>query len=164
MTTSDMTLREIADSLKLRATGVLDAADSYWADEMEIWHSFDDRLQKIRGEVRAAHSRAKLAAFHKAMPSFERIVTMYLSPSTNAIVELTTWTGRMEYAPGVINADGVTIGNKSVTIYTVDNGKIVRMDIFDDPSTSRASAELTAYGGMSTAGKSSSPEQANSRG
>ena len=155
MTTSEP-LTEIADSLRLRATGVLDAVDAYWAEDMEIWHSFDDRLQHIKGAVRAAHSRAKLAAFHSAMPSFQRVITMYMSPSTNTIIELTTWTGRMERAPGVINADGVTIGNKSVTIYTVRNGRIVRMDIFDDPAASRASAELTAYGGMTPATRSAS--------
>lgn len=151
MTSTETSLTEIAESLRLRATGVLDAADGYWAERMEIWHSFDDRVQHIDGAVRAAHSRAKLAAFHRAMPSFERIVTLFVSPSTNSIIELTTWTGRMDEAPGVINADGVTIGNKSVTIYKVDGGKIVRMDIFDDPAESRASAELTAYGGMSAA-------------
>jgi ketosteroid isomerase-like protein len=147
---TDPSLAEIAESLRSRATGVLDAADDHWAEDMEIWHSFDDRVQRIKGRVRAAHSRAKLAAFHRAMPSFERIVTILLSPSTSSIIELTTWTGRMDDAPGVINADGVTIGNKSVTIYRVAAGKIVRMDIFDDPAESRASAELTAYGGMSS--------------
>ena len=147
MTTSEP-LIEIADSLRVRATGVLDAADAYWAEDMEIWHSFDDRLQHIKGAVRAAHSRAKLAAFHGAMPSFERVITMYTSPSTNAIIEITTWTGRMDNAPGVINADGVAISFKSVTIYTVREARIVRMDILDDPASSRALAELTAYGGM----------------
>jgi ketosteroid isomerase-like protein len=147
MTTSEP-LTEIADTLRVRATGVLDAADAYWAEDMEIWHSFDDRLQHIKGSVRAAHSRAKLAAFHGAMPSFERVITTYTSPSTNAIIEVTTWTGRMEHAPGVINADGVTISFKSVTIYTVRDGRIIRMDIIDDPAASRALAELTAYGGM----------------
>jgi ketosteroid isomerase-like protein len=151
LTRTESDLTEIAESLRRRAGGVLDAADAYWAEDMEIWHSFDDRVQHIKGEVRAAHSRAKLAAFHRAMPSFKRIVTHYLSPSTHSIIEITAWTGRMEEAPGVINADGVTITNKSVTIYKVAHGRIVRMDIFDDPAESRASAELTAYGGMSPA-------------
>ena len=145
----ETTLREIAQKLQDRADGNLEAAEDIWADEMVIWHSFDDREQHIAGALRGAHSRAKLQAMHSSMPAFRRIVTYYVSSRTNAIIEMTTWTGTMEKGPEAAGNQGATIGNKSVTIYTVKDGLVNRMDILDDPAASRATAELTAYGGMS---------------
>jgi ketosteroid isomerase-like protein len=143
-------LSEIADKLRSRATGVLDAVDDCLAGELVVWHSFDDREQSIRGSLRAAHSRAKLAAFHRAMPGFERTITVLECPATSTVVELTSWTGAMEDVPAIPGSAGVSVDFKSVTIYTVVDGVISRIDVFDDPASSRAMAELTAYGGMST--------------
>lgn len=144
-------LEQIADKLKRRAAGDLNAAEDIWADDMVIWHSFDDREQHIAGHLRGAHSRAKLKRMHDAMPDFQRTVTYYVSASTNAVVELTTWTGTMENVPGPVGTRSVSIDHKSVTIYNVDeHGLVCRMDILDDPASSRATAELTAYGGMPT--------------
>jgi hypothetical protein len=131
-------LSEIADKLRSRATGVLDAVDDCLAGEL------------VRGSLRAAHSRAKLAAFHRAMPGFERTITVLECPATSTVVELTSWTGAMEDVPAIPGSAGVSVDFKSVTIYTVVDGVISRIDVFDDPASSRAMAELTAYGGMST--------------
>jgi hypothetical protein len=144
-------LEEIADKLERRAAGDLNAAEDIWAEEMVIWHSFDDREQRIPGDLRGAHSRAKLEGMHNAMPDFKRTVTYYLSASTSVVIELTRWSGTIENVPDPAGTRSVSIDHKSVTIYNVDlNGRVWRMDILDDPASSRATAELTAYGGMPT--------------
>ena len=143
-------LHEIARKLAVRAGGDLEAAEDIWAEEMVIWHSFDDREQHIAGWLRGAHSRAKLQAMHSTMPTFRRLVTHYVSESTNAVIEVTRWVGTMEHSPTASGTGGVSIDHKSVTVYNVRDGKVHRMDIFDDPASSRATAEMTAYGGMTS--------------
>jgi ketosteroid isomerase-like protein len=146
--THQSTLHEIAEKLRRRADGDLTAAEDCWSDDMVVWHSFDDREQHITGHLRGAHSRAKLEAFHRAMPNFRRIVTVYVSESTDTLIEITTWTGHFEQADAAVAVDGMTIGNKSVTIYTIVDGKVARLDILDDPAASRAQGELTAVGSL----------------
>lgn len=141
-------LSEIADKLRVRASGVLDAIDDCLAEELVVWHSFDNREQRIRGSLRAAHSRAKLAAFHRAMPGFTRTITVVECPATRTVIELAGWTGTMRDVPAIPGGTGVSVDFKSVTIYTVAEDMITRIDIFDDPASSRAMAELTAFGGM----------------
>lgn len=150
MNDSPERLSEIADRLRVRATGVLDAVDDCLAEDLVVWHAFDDREQRIRGPLRAAHSRAKLAAFHRAMPGFTRTITVLECPATSTVVELAGWTGTMRDVPAIPGGAGVSVDFKSVTIYTVREGMISRIDVFDDPASSRAMAELTAFGGMNT--------------
>ena len=149
MSNSRAVLEEIAGKLERRASGDLNAAEDIWSEEMVIWHSFDDREQRIPGHLRGAHSRAKLSGMHNAMPDFRRTVTYYVSASTNAVIELTRWTGTMEKVPDPAGTRNVEVDHRSVTIYSVDEaGKVHRMDILDDPASSRTTAELTALGGM----------------
>ena len=145
MTTTSVGLEDLADRVRRRAEGDLDALDGCWAEEIIVWHSFDDREQRIAGDLRQAHSVAKLKAFHAAMPNFQRSVDVHVTDRTSSVIEITTWTGRVA-TTDVVGATGVEIGYKSVTIYTVRDGRVTRLDIFDDPAASRSTAEITAYG------------------
>jgi hypothetical protein len=135
-------LHEIANKLKERAAGNLEAVRDIWADDMVVWHSFDDREQHIPGWLRHAHSLAKLNAMKDRIPEFRRIVTHYVSESTNAVIEVTTWVGEAGDDPDV-GLRIERIQHQSVTIYHVANGRVHRLDILDDPAASRATTQQT---------------------
>lgn len=137
MDESASTLEQIVERLRLRAEGQWQALDGLWADETVFWHAYDGQEIRLSGGSRAEVSKAEHEAFERALVDFSRKSIYHVSPSTDCIIEVAEFSGTTH--------NGELVTNPVCLIYTVEQGKIARLDIFDDASKSRKMAEILAH-------------------
>lgn len=131
-------LEAIAERVARRAQGDWDALREYWADEVTVWHCYDDAEEQIIGLSRSSGASAELNALGRVLDDFARTSTVHVSDKTGTIVETSVWTGRTKA--------GVNMRNCTCILYTVTDGRISRMDVYDDSNQSRRFAELLVHG------------------
>ena len=137
MTVPKAGLAEIGDRIRRRAAGEWDALRDVWADEVLVWHCYDDIEERFTGLSRSSGGSAELEAFSQALEDFTRDSRIHVSPHTGTVVETSLWSGRLR--------TGELMRNATCVVYTVQEGRIVRMDIYDDSNRSRRFAELLVH-------------------
>jgi ketosteroid isomerase-like protein len=130
-------LDEVADRIRRRSAGEWDALRDTWADEVVVWHCYDDVEERYTGLSRSSGGSAELEAFGQALDDFSRDSRIHVSPDTDSVVETSAWSGRTH--------TGTSMRNATCVVYTVSDGRIVRMDIYDDSNRSRRFAELLVH-------------------
>lgn len=134
---SPTALEELAALMRRRAQGEWDALGGRWADTVVVWHCYDDKEVSFPGNLRGDDTGAELATLERALTDFSRRSTFHVSESTSTIVETSRWSGVTRGAQRVENATCV--------VYSIDGGRISRLDIYDDSNRSRVFAELLVY-------------------
>ena len=119
----ELTVEEIAELLRRKAAGEWEALEDVWADEVVTWHNFDGIARHATRSQKAAGSRRELEAFEQAMPDFCRSSTVHLAPASNLIFELSRWTGTFR---------GSVVAVPVCHVYSVEKGRIARVDIYAD--------------------------------
>jgi ketosteroid isomerase-like protein len=137
MPQSQTSLAEVADRIRRRAVGDWDALRDVWADEVVVWHCYDDVEERFTGLSRSSGGSAELEAFSEALEGFTRDSRIHVSPETETVVETSIWSGRLR--------SGTPMRSATCVVYTVRDGRIVRMDIYDDSNRSRRFAELLVH-------------------
>ena len=127
----------MADRIRRRAAGDWDALRELWADEVVVWHCYDDVEERYTGLSRSSSGSAELDAFSQAMDDFARNSRVHVSAETSAVIETSVWSGRLR--------TGTPMRNATCVVYTVEDGRIVRMDVYDDSNRSRRFAELLVH-------------------
>jgi ketosteroid isomerase-like protein len=130
-------LEELADLMRRRAGGQWDALGGRWADTVVVWHCYDNKEVAFPGNLRGDDTGAELTGFERALKDFSRRSSFHVSESTNAIVETSRWSG--------VTHDGQRVENATCIVYSIDGGRISRLDIYDDSNRSRVFAELLVH-------------------
>jgi ketosteroid isomerase-like protein len=130
-------LNDIAERLRRRAPGEWEALDGVWADQTVFWHAYDEEEIHLTGGRRGDVSRMEHAAFSRALRDFRRESTFHVSSSTGTIVETSVFSGT--------TPNGMRVTNPVCFVYTVMDGRIVRLDTYDDASKSRKMAEILVH-------------------
>lgn len=131
-----LALSDIADRIRRRAAGEWDALREVWAGEVVVWHCYDDVEERFTGLARSSGGKAELEAFTDAVDGFARTSVVHISPDSSTVIETSVWSGSYQ---------GRTVRNATCVVYTVANGVVVRMDIYDDSNRSRRFAELLVH-------------------
>lgn len=131
-------LETLADRITRRAAGEWDALRDDWADVVVIWHCYDNAEERVTGLARSEGASAELATLSRVLDDFARTSTVHVSETTNTIVETSVWTGRTKTGRDMINSTCV--------VYSVVDGRIARMDVYDDSNQSRRWAEVLVHG------------------
>jgi ketosteroid isomerase-like protein len=108
-----------------------------WADETVYWFAHDEEEIRIAGGTRSEISRREHEAFHRALRDFRRDGVYHVSESTSAIVEAATFSGTTH--------NGKAVRNPTCIVYTIEDGKIARLDIYSDPTKSLKMAEILVH-------------------
>lgn len=137
-------LETLADRVVRRAEGDWEALREYWADEVVVWHCYDNAEQRFKGHARSSEAGAELTALSRVLDDFARTSTVHVSESTNTIIETSVWTGRTKA--------GLDMRNSTCVLYSVVDGRITRMDVYDDSNQSRRFAELLVHGLIAAGG------------
>ena len=116
-------IEEIVARLRRRADGETDALDGVWADETLSWRSYSLAEQAMTSDQRNDLSRRELEAFTRAMPDFTRTSRFHVAAATETVVEQTTWAGTARDGP---------VHVELCLIYTVNDGRITRVDMYSD--------------------------------
>lgn len=117
------TIDEIVDRLGRRASGDAAALDPVWAPESVSWRSYNGQETTMTAEQRSALARSEIESFIKAMPDFRRESALHPSPSTDSIIEFSTWSG---------TRDNVSVRVELCLAYRVAGGQIQRVDMYAD--------------------------------
>lgn len=134
---SGLTFREVVDRLRRRSAGEWDALDGAMADDVVVWHAYDDAEVHLPGGARSSVAGAEMRAFVDAMPDFRRDSVFHPCQETGTITEVTRWTGT--------TLGGAALTNATCIVYSVAEGRIQRIEIFDDSARSRSFAELLVH-------------------
>jgi ketosteroid isomerase-like protein len=129
------TIDEIVDRLARRAAGDAAALDPVWAPESVSWRSYDGRETTMTAGQRRALARTEIESLADAMPDFRRESSFHSSPSTDAIIEFSTWSG--------------TRGEAAVRVeiclaYRVRDGRIERLDMYADAGQFKVLGDVLA--------------------
>jgi ketosteroid isomerase-like protein len=143
MATGDEVLADLVNRLRRRSSGEWAALDGAWAEETIFWHAYDEEEIRLPAGSRADVSRREHEAFARALRGFRRDSTYHLSPSTDTIVEVARFSGT--------TGAGTQVSNSVCLVYSVEDGKIARLDIYDDAGKSRKMAEILAHSLMGDA-------------
>lgn len=126
---------DIVDRLRRRAEGDAAALDDVWAPESVSWRSYNQQESIMSAAQRAALARREVESFGSAMPDFSRESTFHPSPSTQTVVEFSTWSG---------SRDGVAVRVELCLSYAVATGRIDRVDMYADPTQLAALSAVLA--------------------
>jgi ketosteroid isomerase-like protein len=119
----ESSLGELLDRVERRAAGDPSALDGSWAERSTSWRSYNASESSMSAAERERLSRAELEAFRRAMPDFRRTSMCHLSPSTNTIVEQSTWAGTATSGPVKVEL---------CLVYHVEDGSIARVEMYGD--------------------------------
>lgn len=139
-----LTVGEIADAIEQRANGDFAAADNVWADEVVVWRNGSQSEFRVAGKQRNERARAELEVLQTAMPDFHTESVVHVDESASVIVEFSTWSGHTIRVPGSAVA-GEFHRFVQCFVYTIEAGRIVRIDVYDDAATGRRWNELMTH-------------------
>ncbi|MCU1656030.1 MAG: hypothetical protein JWO57_686 [Pseudonocardiales bacterium] len=144
MTVSEQnrSLHDIVTVLEQRKNGVWD--DDVWATSLVYWRNGSDLELSISGAERNERMRRELETLRQAIPNFRIDSTFHIDEAASVIVEVTTWAGETADIPGSA-VEGDSYRYTACYILTVADGRIVRIDAYDDAATARQWNELMTH-------------------
>jgi ketosteroid isomerase-like protein len=137
VTAPDPALDRLTEALRRRAAGDGSALDGLMASDVVVWHCYDQLEIRSTGADRSRTAREEHDAFRRALPDFARTSTFHACASTSTIVEQAMFTGTPH--------GGTPLSSAACLVYTVRDGLIARIDIYDDAARSRQFAEVLAH-------------------
>lgn len=141
---ADDTVRSIGEKLRRRGSGELDAADDVWSDELVVWRNGSHFELTVAGGQRNERLKAEFDVLRRAMPDFATESVIHVDESAGVIVEIATWAGHTIRIPGSA-IEGELHRLTQCFIYHVTDGKISRVETFDDAAAGRRWNELMTH-------------------
>ena len=135
-------LSDIVAALGRRALDEWD--DAIWADQVVYWRNGSGLEMSIKGTERNERMRRELATLRQAIPDFRIDSIYHVDDTAGVIVEMTTWSGTTREIPGSA-VDGDLYRYTACYIFHVVDGRIVRIEAYDDAATARQWNELMTH-------------------
>lgn len=142
MTDQNRALSDIVAALGRRAQDEWD--DGIWADRVVYWRNGSSLEMSIKGTERNERMRRELATLRLAIPEFQIDSTYHVDDTAGVIIELTTWSGTTREVPGSA-VEGEFYHYTACYLYHVTEGRIVRIEVYDDAGTARQWNELMTH-------------------
>ena len=116
----------------------------FWADQVIYRRNGSDVDLVIDGEDRRRRLKGERKVLRRAMPDLQVHSTFHVDPDKGVILEVSRWSGTTIEVPGSAVA-GDRYSYATCDVYTVRDGRIVRIDSFDDAATARRWSELMTH-------------------
>jgi ketosteroid isomerase-like protein len=143
-------LHDVVAALERRQRGEWEGADQIWATEITYWRNGTALELSVNGAERDERMRRELATLRQAIPNFRMESTFHVDEAASVIVEVTTWSGNTRDVPGSA-VEGDFYRYTACHVYAVEDGRIVRLDAYDDAATARRWNELMTHTRLLTA-------------
>lgn len=142
MTDQNRALGDLVAALERRAHDDWD--ERIWADQVVYWRNGTNLELSIKGAERNERMRRELATLRQAMPDFRIDSIYHVDEEAGVIVEVTTWSGTTREVPGSA-VDGESYRYTACYIHHVADGRIARIEAYDDAGTARQWNELMTH-------------------
>jgi ketosteroid isomerase-like protein len=137
-------IQEIVAALEGRQRDEWKGTDEIWADHLTLWRNGTDLELSVNGAERNERMRLELRTLRRAIPDFTIASTFHVDEAESMIVEVTTWSGHTREVPGSA-VEGEFYRYTACYLHSVANGRIVRVDAYDDAATARQWNELMTH-------------------